>query len=127
MAGVPAQVQVGRGHVWTVGKEGLWWEETYRETVTAERWRRHFDGDLVMGRRNMRKRRRVLDEEELILGESYLIASLKLLGCRIENAEKGRRYQKHLHFHPKVQFILTFFKAQSEQFLVILKWDNHSL
>jgi hypothetical protein len=27
----------------------------YRETVIAERWRRHFVGDLVMGRRNMRK------------------------------------------------------------------------
>jgi hypothetical protein len=58
MAGVPAHVQVGEGHVWTVGKDGLWWEEMYRETVTAERWMRHFDGDLVMGRRNMRKRRR---------------------------------------------------------------------
>jgi hypothetical protein len=74
----------------------------YRETVTSERWRRHFDGDLVMGRRNMKKRRRGIGRVGIISGRSYLIASLKLLARRIENAEKGRRYQKHLHFHPKV-------------------------
>jgi hypothetical protein len=52
-------------------------------------------GDLRTGRtwrRNMSKRERMVGENWRGLRKSYLIASLTLFGCRIENTEKGQRY-----------------------------------